>query len=364
MANDEEKTEAPSSRKIAKAREEGNVAKSPEVVGLLGLVIGISLVFLLFPYWLEGCQKVYVQVLQFFAQEMSIEDGLNLGFSLLIQVFLLVSPIFLGLIIGGVLGNIGQFGFLFAPKVIIPKLSKINPITGIKNVFSLKKVVEGMFITFKVLLAFGVGLGVFFSFLNEIVEVSHLNLFNQMVWFKSKALILIGALLVLFVVLAIIDFMIKKHQYTKSLKMSKKEVKDEHKQQEGSPEIKQKIRQMQFKISMSRMMQNIPTASVVVTNPTHYAVALRFDREDRERFGVPVVVAKGIDHLALRIKSIARENEIQVIENPPLARELYARIEVDMPIEDDMFVAVAALLKEVIRLESLQGKKNRFNFED
>lgn len=361
---DEEKTEAPSSRKIAKAREEGNVAKSPEVVGFLGLIIGLSLIFLLFDYWLDGCSRVYVQVMKFFNQEMSVEDGLNLWFALLLEVFLMVAPIFLALMIGGVLGNVGQFGLLFSPKAIMPKLSKINPITGLKNVFSLKKLLEGMFITFKVLLSFGVGIGVFVGFLGEMPVVGRLDIFDQMIWFRDKALILIGILLLLFFVLAGIDFMIKKYQYTKSLKMSKKEVKDEHKQQEGSPEVKQKIRQMQMKVAMSRMMKNIPSASVVVTNPTHYAVAIRFAKEDRDRYGVPIVVAKGIDHLAIRIKAIARENEIQVIENPPLARELYARVEVDTPIADDMFAAVATLLKEVIRLENLQGKRNRFDFDD
>lgn len=361
---EEEKTEAPSSRKIAKAREEGNVAKSPEVVGFLGLIIGISLIFLLFNYWLDGCQRVYIQVMAFFNQELSVEDGLNLWFALLLEVLLMVAPIFAALMLGGVIGNVGQFGLLFSPKALKPKLSKINPITGIKNVFSLKKILEGLFITFKVLLSFGVGVGIFVGFLGEIPTVGRLGIFDQMIWFKDKALILVGVLLLLFFVLAGIDYMIKKYQYTKSLKMSKKEVKDEHKQQEGSPEVKQKIRQMQMKVAMSRMMKNIPSASVVVTNPTHYAVAIRFAKEDRDRFGVPVVVAKGIDHLAIRIKSIAREHEIQVIENPPLARELYARVEVDTPISDDMFAAVAALLKEVIRIENLQGKRNRFNFDD
>lgn len=361
MANDEEKTQAPSSRKIAKAREEGNVAKSPEVVGLFGLIIGLALIFLLFSYWLEGCKKVYIQVMQFFNHQMGVEETLNLLFSLALQGGLLVLPILLALMLGGIVGNISQFGLLFAPKVIMPKLSKINPITGIKNVISLKKMLEGLLITLKVLLAFGIGFLVFIGFFDEIPSMSRLDIFGQMVWFKNKALLLIGVLLALFAFLALVDFLIKKRQYIKSLKMSKKEVKDEHKQQEGSPEIKQKIRQMQMKMAMNRMMKNIPSASVVVTNPTHYAVALRFSKEDRDRFGVPIVVAKGIDHLAIRIKSIARENEIEVIENPPLARELYARIEVDHPIEDDLFAAVAALLKEVIRLEQLQGK-NRFAF--
>lgn len=361
MANDEEKTQAPSSRKIAKAREEGNVAKSPEVVGLFGLIVGLVFIFWFFPYWLKGCQEVYIQVIGAINHPMSIESVLNLMFSLIWRGGLLIFPILAMLMIAGILGNISQFGLLFAPKVILPKLSKINPITGIKNVISLKKMLDGMLIALKVFLAFGIGFLVFLSFFDEIASMSRLDVFAQMIWFRNKVLLLIGVLLALFVCLALIDFLIKKRQYIRSLRMSKKEVKDEHKQQEGSPEIKQKIRQIQMKISLNRMMKNIPSASVVVTNPTHYAVALRFSKEDRDRFGVPVVVAKGVDHLAIRIKSIAREHEIEVIENPPLARELYARIEVDHPIEDDLFMAIAALLKEVMRLEQLQGK-NRFTF--
>lgn len=362
MANDEEKTEAPSARKIAKAREEGNVAKSPEITGFFGLILGLVLIFVLFSYWLEGFKEIYIQVMQFMHQEFLPEDVVNLFFSLLTKGILLITPIVFALMIGGIVGNVSQFGFLFSPKIIFPKFSKINPITGIKNVISLKKILEGLMITLKVFLAFCIGFFVFWGFLEEIPKMSRLNIFSQMIWLRDKALILIGVLLIVFAVFAVADFLIKKYQYTKSLRMSKKEIKDEHKQQEGSPEIKQKIRQMQMKMAMNRMMKNIPSASVVVTNPTHYAVALRFSKEDRDKFGVPVVVAKGIDHLAIRIKSIAREHQIQIIENPPLARNLYARIEIDHPIEDDMFVAVATLLKEVIRLEQLQGKENRFEF--
>ena len=156
--------------------------------------------------------------------------------------------------------------------------------------------------------------------------------------------------------MAVSDYLIKRYQYIKSLKMSIKEVKDEYKQYEQSPEIKAKIRQMQQKIASNRMMQEIPSASVVITNPTHYAVALRYSEKEIEKGMPPVVVAKGIDELAIRIKGVAREYEIRIIENPPLARELYRQLDLNQAIPHDLFAAVGQVLQEVAYLDSLEGK--------
>ena len=256
----------------------------------------------------------------------------------------------------GVIANIAQFGLLLSPKAIKPKLSKINPITGIKNVISLKKLLDGFMITLKVFVAFIVGFAVFVSFFNELSSVSMSGLYGQIMWFRQKALILIGVLLILFFIMAVSDYLIKRYQYIKSLKMSIKEVKDEYKQYEQSPEIKAKIRQMQQKIASNRMMQEIPSASVVITNPTHYAVALRYGEKEIEKGMPPVVVAKGIDELAIRIKGVAREYEIRIIENPPLARELYRQLDLNQAIPHDLFAAVGQVLQEVAYLDSLEGK--------
>lgn len=353
---DEEKTQAPSAHKIQKAREEGNVGKSPELTGFFILLVGLGLMFLLLPFWVEHSQKIFIHINALITQEVDMRVLGDLMLSIGLEVFIMLAPLFVALMVTGVIANIAQFGLLLSPKAIKPKLSKINPISGIKNVISLKKLLDGFMITLKVFVAFIVGFAVFVSFFNELPSVSMSGLYGQVMWFRQKALILIGVLLILFFIMAVSDYLIKRYQYMKSLKMSIKEVKDEYKQYEQSPEIKAKIRQMQQKIASNRMMQEIPSASVVITNPTHYAVALRYSEKEIEKGVPPVVVAKGIDELAIRIKGVAREYDIRIIENPPLARELYRQLDLNQAIPHDLFAAVGQVLQEVAYLDSLEGK--------
>lgn len=352
MADEQEKQEAPSARKIQKAREEGNVAKSPEVVAFLSFVAGGFAIFVFFPFWLDKLKKIYITCLGFFSSDFSLNNIFNLSLSILWNLGLILLPIFLILMLAGIIGNIAQFGFLLAPKVITPKLSKLNPIKGFKNLFSLKKLLDGLLITLKVLVAFILGGFLILSFLQQVPDIAMLNIFSQMIWVKDKVLILIAVLLILFFVMAISDFLIKRYQYIKSLRMSKQEVKDEYKQQEGNPEIKAKIRQIMMKNTMGKMMKAIPSADVVITNPTHYAVALRFSEKDP----APVVIAKGIDHLAIKIKGIAREHNIEIIENPKLARTLYSQVDLEEPIPVSLFEAVAIIFAQI---DSIRKKYNQ-----
>ncbi|WP_395148593.1 flagellar biosynthesis protein FlhB [uncultured Helicobacter sp.] len=361
-ANDEEKTLAPSQHKLQQAREEGNVSKSIELVGFFVMLSGLALVFFMIPYWIDGCKGIFTYITSFFTlQEFSAQELLWLTLGIGIEMLKMVLPVFLGLMIIGVIANVGQFGFLLSTKVLQPKLSKINPILGIKNVFSLKKLLDGFMITFKVFVAFVVGFVVFIGFFGELPTISRLRLYDQILWFREKALILIGILLILFFIMAVADYLIKRYQYMKSLRMSVKELKDETKRYEGNPEIKARIRQTQQKMARSRMMQEIPSASVVITNPTHYAVAIRYQDEDVDLGMAPRVVAKGVDELAIRIKAVAREYEIRIIENPPLARSLYAMTEVGGFIPHDLFRAVSEVLQQVAWLDHLQGKDTLLN---
>lgn len=353
MADDSDKQEAPSAQKIRKAREEGNVAKSPELVAFVGIVVGIFVIFALFSFWLDNLEGIYITCLEFFKIDFEFNNIFGLFLKLLLHIGLMLMPIFGALMIAGIIGNIAQFGFLLAPKVLKPKLGKLNPIKGLKNIFSLKKLLDGMLITAKVFIAFILGGGLILLFLQSLPHVTMLSIFSQMTWVRDKALILIASLLILFFVMAMSDFLIKKYQYIKSLRMSKQEVKDEYKQQEGNPEIKAKIRQIMMKNTMGKMMKAIPTANVVVTNPTHYAIALRFADNDP----APVVVAKGIDHLAIRIKGIAREHDIEIIENKPLARELYKQVDLEQPIPRSLFEAVAMVFAQVKAIQE-QHRQN------
>ncbi|MGP1450896.1 MAG: flagellar biosynthesis protein FlhB [Wolinella sp.] len=347
MADEEEKTEEPSGKKIEKAREEGNVPKSPEVVGFFGLLTGLVLIYALFRYWTEGSGKVFTHVMPFFGHELGRNDVISLAIKLTFEYFLLVAPVFLALVIVAVISNVSQFGFLLSTKAIEPKFSKLNPVSGFKNLFSLKKLLDGALMTIKVLAAFSIGFWVFLSFIGELTTVALFPLFEQMMWLRDKAVILVAILLFFFLVMAGIDLGIKRYQYFKSLRMTKQEVKDEFKQMEGNPEIKRKIRSLMMQAAMKRMMQQLPSADVVITNPTHYAVALRYDTQ-KER--APRVIAKGVDHMAFRIRDVAREHGIEIVENRPLARELYKSVDVDKEIPGTLFQAVAEVLAYVYRI--------------
>ena len=344
---DDEKTEAPTPKKIEKAREEGNVLKSPDVNAFLGLVMGLTLIFLCFNFWVRGLGGIFEQIYQGFNQDFTRENAISITIGLVFQVLYLLAPIFGALMVMGVIANVAQSGFLLTGKAIQPKLQKLNFITGMKNIISLKKLLDGFLITFKVLTAFVIAFFVFIGFMHELTTVALFPLGDQMLWFRDKALILIGILLAFFMVMATVDYIIKRYQYFKSLRMSKQEVKDEFKNQEGDQQVKGKIRSLMFQAARKRMMQNIPSADVVVTNPTHYAVALRYDQK-KER--APRVLAKGVDFLAQRIKEVAAEHEIPSIENPPLARALYKDVDLDMEIPETLYQAMVEVLLKVQRI--------------
>ncbi|KPH52257.1 flagellar biosynthesis protein FlhB [Helicobacter pullorum] len=350
---DEEKTEAPSARKIEKAREEGNVLKSPDVNAFLGLVVGLVLIFLCFNFWVNGISNIFFQIYNSFNQDLTRSDAISITISLTFQILYLLAPIFGALVLTGIVANISQSGFLLTTKAIQPKLQKLNFITGIKNIISLKKLLDGFLITFKVMTAFIIAFFVFLGFMKELTTVSLFPIGDQMIWLKDKALILIAILLAFFLVMAITDYLIKRYQYFKSLRMSKQEVKDEFKNQEGDQQIKGKIRSLMFQAAKKRMMQNIPSADVVVTNPTHYAVALRYD-STKER--APRVLAKGVDFLAQRIKDIAKEHEIPIIENPPLARALYKDVDIDKEIPETLYQAMVEVLIKVQQINDERKK--------
>ncbi|WP_457561318.1 flagellar biosynthesis protein FlhB [Caminibacter sp.] len=349
MADDLEKTEEPTPKKLEDARKEGNIAKSQEVSGFTVLLVGsVVLIFYLkyVTFYLEDFFRYY-------SSFIGVELTKNVIFGIILKtteyIFILLAPILIALILAGIIGNVMQFGFLFTVKTIQPKFEKINPIKGLKRLFGIKTVVEGIKTTLKAFIAFLVGFFLFYSFLKEIPRLELMSFLQQIRWFEDKAVILIFSLLGVFFVFAIIDFVYQKYTYKKSLRMSKQEIKDEYKQTEGNPEVKAKIRQLQREMAKKRMMAEVPKADVVITNPTHYAVAIRYDKTKDE---APRVIAKGVDNLALKIKEIAREAGVMIVENPPLARELYKSVDVDEVIPPKLYKAVAEVLAFVYRAKN------------
>jgi len=341
MADEQEKTEEPTSKKLEDARKEGNVAKSQDVVGVVTLVVGVVILIFYMKYLFYHTMNFYVYYISFISHQFTKDDFINLAIKSFFELILLLIPIFIAIMLAGIIGNIAQFGFLFTTKPLKPKFSKLNPITGLKNLFSKKKLFEGLKMTLKVAIAFGIGFHLFLTWLNEIPKLELFPLLTQIKWILDKAIILSFTMIAVFFVFAIIDFAFQKYTYKKSLRMSKQEIKDEMKNTEGNPEIKAKIRQIQMKMASQRMMKDIPKADVVVTNPTHYAVAIRYNSAEDK---APKVVAKGVDHLAQKIKEIAREHDVMIVENKPLARQLYAEVEIGEYIPEKLYKAVIEVL--------------------
>lgn len=262
------------------------------------------------------------------------------------EVFLIVLPVALSVAIAGILASLAQFGFLFTTKALMPDLKNRSDQRD-KNLFSLKKIIEGIKVTLKSFTALGIGFVFFFFFTMELPTVALFGLGDQIEWLRDKAIIIAFVMLLVIFVFAMIDLIIVRKQYFDGLKMSKQEIKDEMKNMEGDPLVKSKIRQIQMQASRKRMMAAVPQADVVITNPTHYAVALKYDAEKSH---APIVVAKGMDHIALQIKKIAREHNVHIVQNPPLARSLYAEVEVDRSIPESLFAAVAEVLAYVYKM--------------
>jgi len=353
MADDQEKTEQPTSKKIQDARQEGNVPNSRDTSGVFTLFVVIIGVLLLSSYMEERMFHLVKHLFSFQGMELTSANVIDIALICMKEFLLIVLPLAIVVAISGIVGALAQFGFVFSTKPLVPDITKLNPIKGLGNLVSVKKLIEGLKVTLKSLTALTVGFIFFFQYIKELPTVALFSMPDQLDWIYEKEVTL--ALIMLFVlfIFAMIDLVIVRKQYTEKLKMSKQEVKDEMKNMEGDPHIKGKIRQIQMRAAQQRMMSSVPEADVVVTNPTHYAVALIYD-EKRHRS--PIVVAKGKDNIAVQIKTIARENGVHIVQNPPLARALYKEVDLDKPIPETLFATVAEVLAYVYKMN--KGKRH------
>ena len=295
MADDQEKTEEPTAKKIEDARKEGNVPKSQEVGGLFTLFVAILVFLVLVSFIYEHLMKYFTYMFTLPPENISKKNLVELALVSIKEVFIMVMPLAIAVALGGIMAAVAQFGFLFSPDAIQPKFSKLNPIKGIGNLFSMKKVIEAAKVTAKASIAFGVGFWIFWKFVKELPMVERFPLADQLEWLSEKALIIIAFMMFVTLVFALADLVIVRYQYFKGLKMSLQEVKDEFKNMEGDPQVKGKIRQMQMEMSRKRMMADVPKSDVIVTNPTHYAVAIKYNPEDL----APIVLAKGVETLGV-----------------------------------------------------------------
>lgn len=346
MADDEEKTEEPTSKKLDDAKNEGNVSKSMEVVGASILTFGsIFLLFFSGSSMLE-IKKLMMLSYNFIGQEMDGPLYYAITYTVVITLFKALAPLFILVILLGLVGNWAQFGFISIPLKF--DLQKLDPIKGLKNIFGLKKLLEALKLSLKLAIIITVMFIIFSLTYNEFLAMMNKETMATISSMLQLTIYFVFTILFIIIIFAIMDFYFSKYYYMKSLKMSKQEIKDEYKNMEGDPQVKGRIRRIQMQMAQKRMMGNVPNADVVITNPTHYAVALKYDNKVNS---APVLVAKGIDFLALKIKDIAKENNVTIIENPALARALYDQIEVDKEIPNQFYKAIAEIFSYLYELK-------------
>ncbi len=352
-----EKTEEPTAKKLEDARKEGQVAKSKEIANGLGLLA----LFLLLKIMVGSIGTSFLESFSMVYNRIPVICKLNGGTSPMGDISMLLRTVMLRLLI--ILLPVLLIGFAVAfvsdlfqvkwrptSKPLQPKFSKLNPLNGIKKIFSAQSLVELVKSVAKILLiAF-----VTYSYIKKksgllyaLYDMSMMQAVNLI----GETVIELGIRIsAIYMIIAGADFMYQKYKFKNDMKMTKQEVKEEYKNAEGDPEIKGKIKARMREASQRRMMQAIPKADVVITNPTHYAVAIRYDTEVAP---APIVVAKGSDYLAQKIKQIARENNVEIVEDKPLARMLFANVDVDKQIPPELYQAVAEILAMVYHA---QGK--------
>ncbi|MCL2874030.1 MAG: flagellar biosynthesis protein FlhB [Defluviitaleaceae bacterium] len=347
-----EKTEQPTARKRRKAREEGQVAKSQELNTAILFLAAFFGLRLFAGYMFERISSLFqFNLVRVGYVETTFERVHLAGYiaHLFAQVLIIIMPLMAISMTVGIITNLVQVGWHPTSKPLKPKFSKINPLKGFKRIFSMRTIVELV----KSLAKMGViGAVIYFTIsgeINRIPQMSDMGILPAIIFLGTMATQMGINVGLMFLVIAVADIFYQRMKHTKDLKMTKQEVKEEHKNIEGNPETKRRIRQKMREMSMRRMMQEMPKADVVITNPTHYAVALKYDKEVSD---APYVIAKGVDFLAKRIKDAALEYDVEIVENPQLARALYASVNVGSVIPSELYQAVAEILAFVYKLKN------------
>ncbi|MDP4083051.1 MAG: flagellar biosynthesis protein FlhB [Bacillota bacterium] len=342
-----EKSERATPKKRQETRKKGQAAKSQDI----NTAVVLLSVFL---YFLFAGGSISTSIMNLFKtsfQKRLLMDPTagnlqRLFLTLLRELATSFGPILLVALVAGVAANFFQVGFMFSGESITPKLEKINPLAGFRRIFSMRAIVELVKSILKIGFVGTITFAVLWKRMDEILVLSQKSIGSALVTLGSltvqMGLFASGALLFL----AILDFLYQKYDFEKSIRMSKQDIKDEYKNTEGDPIIKSRIKQRQREIAMRRMMQEVPKADVVITNPTHYAIAVMYDEG---KYDAPVVVAKGVDFIAQKIKTVAKENDVLTVENRPLARALYSQVEIGDKIPEEFFKAVAEILAFVYR---------------
>ncbi len=346
-----EKTEKATPRKKQDARKKGQVARSSDLAPAFGLTAIFLVLFLSGSWMLESFLAIVRESLtRFTLMDVNYE---NLGFitnQLLFESLKILGPNLGIALVISLASNYLQVGVLFTTEPLMMKLEKLNPLEGAKRIFSMRTLVELVKSILKITLGLSIAYLILKDSKDELMYLSVESIQSVLVYTAGKVAKLGLFIGMTFIFLAGLDYAYQRFEYEKSLRMSKQDIKDEYKKTEGDPLIKGKIKEKQRQMAMRRMMQELPKADVVITNPTHFAVAIKYEAG---KMAAPTVIAKGQDYLALKMKEIAKKNRIVMMENKPLARALYSQVEIGEQIPEELFKAVAEVLAYVYKL---QGK--------
>ena len=353
--NGQEKTEDPTQKRLEDARKKGQTARSRELSTLIATLVSAVALFVLGP-WMNARLLDDLSAGLALPRELVFDPQAAVGFFLdtLVHAVLTITPLLGLLAVAAVAGNLLVGGWNFTWQALQPKWEKLDPIKGMKRIFAVRGLIELVKALLKVVLVGAVAAVLIYLWRGDILALGLADLRvalaeagELLVWFfiaASSALIVVAA----------IDVPYQMWEHRRQLKMTQQEVKEERKQTEGSPEVKARIRQTQMAMAQKRMMAEVPKADVVITNPTHFAVALRYDQETMT---APKVVAKGQDELAARIREIAREHDVPLLASPPLARALYFSTRVDQEIPAGLYEAVARVLAYLYQIKAARGGK-------
>ena len=354
MSNDsaQEKTEEASAQKLRKSREDGQTVRSKDLSTTVSLIATLFILKLVFSSYYHGLEESFrISFLNFHSSEITQEDlGLILSHNLLLFVKILAPLLLTSLLV--VVFSLIPGGWLFVAKNFYPKFSKLNPITGLARIFSKQNWVELLKSMVKIAVLIAVAWILISDAIPQLTALQRTSLPTAIGTAFSMVFNVILALMGVFVVFSAIDVPIQKYFHLKKLRMTKQERKEEHKNQEGRPEVKARIKQIQRQISQRQISKVIKDADAVIVNPQHYAVAIKYDNKKAQ---APFVIAKGVDDMALYIRKMAVANQLEVLEIPPLARAIYFTTQVNQQIPAPLYAAVAHVLTYILQLKAYKS---------
>ena len=353
-ADGEERTEKASQKKLEDAKKKGHTPKSQDIGVAVSLIVSLGAILIFGETFVSEIKSIMLMFIQKAFDRGIVLNPTQLTPILLGLFFKLLFLLFIPIMLAGIVANISQTGFILTNEQIKPKLSKLNPINGFKDMFSQRRFFDFLKHLTKLVIVCYVVINFITDRQGIVSELPYLELNQGMALFGTMIQEMFMIILGIVVVIAAVDYGYQRYDFMKKQRMTKQEVKEEYKQAEGDPHIKSLRKQKQRELVRNRMMAAVPEATVVVTNPTHFAVAIKYNNVDAK---IPIVVAKGRGNVALKIKEIAKKHDVIIVENKPLARTLYKVVEVDSFIPVEMYKAVADLLGLVFRLEKKRKYK-------